>query len=170
MPGSGKSSVAPLLAKVSAADCIDLDRRIEQAAGCPIKVLFARDGQPAFRAIEERLLRELLMPVASRSPSRPQPRVIALGGGALLDRGLRQHALRRAYVVVLHAPVEVLARRLAYPNERPLLAGDVPQRLRGLLHARADAYAEGHLQQDTAGRTATEVVAELAQRWRPRPG
>jgi len=52
MPGSGKSTVGAALAQMTGRELIDLDKRIEKAAGMPIPTIFAEQGEAAFRSIE----------------------------------------------------------------------------------------------------------------------
>ncbi len=161
MSGTGKSSVAPCLAAACGGRALDLDAHIEQQAGCSIANLFARDGEAAFRALERQQLHRWL----GESP--PSPRVIALGGGALVDDQLCQHALQHAYLVVLQAPLTELVTRLTGADDRPLLTENLAERLQALHQRRATLYAQGHQLQPTGGLSAVEVARAIAARWRP---
>ena len=50
--GSGKSSVAPLLASRLGWDWFDADALIEQTGGCTIREIFTNHGEPHFRELE----------------------------------------------------------------------------------------------------------------------
>ena len=76
MPGSGKSTVARLIAEKTGRTLIDTDQLIEQKAGCTIPELFDRIGEQGFRALEKQAMLE----ACSASFA-----VIATGGGAVLD-------------------------------------------------------------------------------------
>src|SRR5262249_46361838 len=142
--GSGKSAVGRLTAELAQVPFFDLDQLIEAREGARISEIFTHRGEPAFRAIEQAALREQL--------ADPTPRVLALGGGTLLDRALRLEALERATVVALDASVDELSRRLSGDRSRPLLAnGDAAARLRELGDQRASGYAEAHGRIDTTG-------------------
>ena len=52
MPGSGKTTVGEALARLTGREAIDLDARIEEAAGCSIPEIFAREGESGFRVRE----------------------------------------------------------------------------------------------------------------------
>jgi shikimate kinase / 3-dehydroquinate synthase len=82
--GAGKSTAAASAARALEGDAVDVDRVIEQRAGKPIERIFAEDGEPAFRATEERITLELL-----DQPPRNGPRVLSLGGGALASAKVR---------------------------------------------------------------------------------
>ena len=81
--GAGKSTAAVSAARALGADAIDVDQVIEQRVGKPIDRIFAEDGEPAFRATEERITLELL------GEPRAGGRVVALGGGALGSEKVR---------------------------------------------------------------------------------
>jgi shikimate kinase len=163
--GTGKSTVGRLLAARTPARFTDLDELVEAEAGRSIAEVFATGGEAAFRAIEARLLAAIL-DRASREAPRAAPKVVALGGGALLDAAPRSRALALAFVVCLTAPPALIARRTA-ASARPLLgeAGDRLARIERLLGARGSAYAEAHLAL-AAEAPADEVASLLANAWR----
>ena len=145
--GTGKSTVGQAVAARAGVPFVDLDARIESRAGATVASLFATRGESGFRSLEREALEVELADAT--------PRVVALGGGALLDRTTRLRALEAATVVALVAPAEALAARLARDTSRPLLAdagsiGALAARLRELGQARAVAYAEVHASVDTA--------------------
>ena len=159
--GSGKSSVGRELARRFGASFVDVDERIESAAGSPIRDLFAREGEPAFREREKAALRDALS---------VKGRVIATGGGAFSDEANR--ALLRSYapVVYLEAAVETLLARLAGDLGRPLLrGGDREEVVRELLSRRVPGYRAADVTVRTDGRTVDEVAAQVAD-WIDRTG
>ena len=156
MPGCGKSTIGRQLARMRQLPFVDADHEIERYLGCSIRDFFDREGEPAFRDVEERVLRELL--------ERPEARVIATGGGAVL-RPANRAALRAASTVVyLKAQPDDLARRLSRDTQRPLLQVDDPkQRLRDLFAIRDPLYRESaHLTVDTARKSAATIVHLIA--------
>jgi len=152
--GSGKSSVGRELARRFDARFVDLDERIEQAAGCPIRDLFAREGEPAFREREKNALREVLSVKGC---------VVATGGGAFADEGNRVLLRSYAPVVYLETGVEALLDRLAGDVERPLLRGGERESVvRELLSRRVPGYREADFTVRTDGRTVQEVAGQVA--------
>jgi len=152
--GSGKSSVGRELARRFGAPFVDVDERIESAAGCPIRDLFAREGEPAFRGREKAALHEVLSVKGC---------VIATGGGAFADG--ENQALLRSYapVVYLEAAVETLLERLAGDLGRPLLRGeDREEVVRELLSRRVPGYRTADVTVRTDGRTVEEVARQVA--------
>ncbi len=159
---TGKSSVAAHLAQKWGCELVDLDQLIEAKAQKSIASIFKEQGEGAFRALERTLLLELL---AQRVGTRT---IISLGGGALLDRGLRIDVLNQAIVVSLSASADtILARARSQDGStgaRPLLAGLDPERaVRRLLSERRDAYLEAHGVVATDARPVAEIAAEVEQ-------
>ena len=130
-PGSGKSTYAKRLASEKDMPLIDLDAEIERMDGRRISDIFAQDGEAAFRAREKAALE-----IVSRS----RGQIVALGGGALLDPECRRIAESTGRVVFIECPENVLLKRVAASQERPLLAGDAATRMRRLLDSRRDHY------------------------------
>ncbi|MDD5704559.1 MAG: 3-dehydroquinate synthase [Kiritimatiellae bacterium] len=148
-PGSGKSTLGQALGRRLEMPFVDLDSLIESDAGCPVREIFATEGEVVFREREAHALGRVCLASAS---------VVALGGGALLDAHSRALAEGAGKVICLSAPADVLAARTAaQPHSRPLLAagdGAVAQSSRQLLAAllerRAPHYASFALQLDAA--------------------
>jgi shikimate kinase/3-dehydroquinate synthase len=157
LPGSGKSVVGRRLAGRHRAEFIDLDERIERATGRSIPDIFAEDGEPAFRAMERAA-------VADLGPADPDPevrRVIATGGGAVVDPRNRWRLYRGRASVWLDGRPEVLAQRLRRsPHVRPLVQGPDPIRaIRDLLSKRERVYAAAGLRL-----TGVQEVAQVVER------
>lgn len=134
LPGSGKSTVGRQLARRLQLPFFDSDQVIEERLGYSIRVAFERDGEEAFRDLEETVLDELTT----------QPHVvISTGGGAVLRATTRQRLRERGQVVYLNSNPEEIHRRLRYDSSRPLLQGDDPlARLRDLYRVRDPLYRE----------------------------
>ena len=139
LSGSGKTVIGRRLAVRNKAAFVDLDGLVEERAGRSVQAIFAEDGEAAFRRLEREA-------VASLGPADPEPglrRVIATGGGAVIDPRNRWLLYRRRFAVWLDAAPEILVARLARSaNVRPLVAGDEPHaRLRQLAEERGRFYA-----------------------------
>ncbi|WP_434040963.1 MULTISPECIES: 3-dehydroquinate synthase [Sorangium] len=160
--GAGKTTVGRIAAARAGLPFIDLDDAITAEAGESVPSLFASRGEAGFRALEAATLRRLL---ATRGP-----RVIALGGGALVDAALRAEALERGCVVALSAAPRTIAARTP-SGTRPLLDGapDREARIRELLAARAAVYAEAHARIVTDGVAPEEVAARVLRAYADRP-
>jgi shikimate kinase len=134
LSGTGKTTIAPLLAERRGMAWVDLDAVIETERGMTAAELFASDGEDSFRDLEARLLAATL-----DGP----PCVVATGGGAVVRPANRLLLEQRCRVVWLRADPGVLARRVGESDQdRPLLAGDAATALRALGREREPLYRE----------------------------
>jgi shikimate kinase / 3-dehydroquinate synthase len=160
--GAGKTTVGREVAARAGRPFIDLDARVEARAGKPVALLFAEDGEGAFRSLEAALLSELL--------ERGEPAVVALGGGALLRRSQRLAAIDRAVVITLEATPASVLKRTAGSDTRPLLRGPDPAaRVEELLEQRREPYAECHARIGTDDRAPEAIASEVMDVWRRSP-
>ena len=164
--GVGKSSVGRRLANALALPFRDADAEVEAAAGRSIPDIFAEFGEAAFRDGERRVIARLL--------DQP-PHVLATGGGAFMNPETRALIKTKAVSVWLKTDLDILARRVARKDTRPLLAGKDPMAvLEAQAAARYPAYAEAdvtvetgdaahHTTVDQVIRSLSEFVAEQAR-------
>lgn len=153
--GAGKTTVGRLVAERLGVPFVDLDELIVRETGRSIPEWFAAAGEAGFREQEVRAVERLA--------DRGEPGIWALGGGAVLQPGVRA-ALRRAraQIVWLAADFEVIRRRVG-PEGRPLWAQGTEQ-VRRLWEARQAAYREAaQVAVDADG--PPDVVAEAIIRW-----
>lgn len=129
-PASGKSTWAKRIAAATGWTLVDLDAEIVKAAGRTIPEIFAAEGEAVFRAIEKDCLRRICEDAGTK--------VVALGGGALLDSENRATAEAAGRVVLLDCDVETLKSRMT-GGDRPLSADAA--KLEALVKARAAHYA-----------------------------
>ena len=153
--GAGKSSVGRRLARSLHASFADADDEIVAAAGMSIPDIFAAYGEPAFRDLERRVVARLL--------AQPEPRVLALGGGAFIDPGTRARVKQAACSVWLRADLDTLLARTARKRgSRPLLeTGDPRATLARLIEQRYPVYAEADHVVDTAADPPDAIVARI---------
>lgn len=163
--GSGKSTVARLLAEELGWQSIDADAELERRAGLSIAEIFAQHGEPWFRDLETAVLRDLA----------PSDRlVLATGGGVVLRAENRELLRGHGPVVWLQADVPTIVARIAADPHtaarRPNLTVGGAEEVAALLAQREPLYAQCSDWQLDAGRlTPTEIVAELARRVRALP-
>jgi shikimate kinase len=133
--GVGKTTVGRRLARELQRPFADADEQLELRAGRTIPVIFRDDGEQAFRRLESEVLGDLL--------GRPDPLVVAAGGGVVTRPENRALLGRRAFVVWLRSSPGFLAAR-ADLTHRPLLAGepDPAATLGRLVATRAALYEE----------------------------
>src|SRR5579863_10647158 len=111
--GAGKSSIGRRLAHALGLPFVDADEEVERAAARSIPDIFEELGEAAFRDGERRVIARLL--------DEP-PHVLATGGGAFMNPETRALIGKKAISVWLKADMEVILRRVARRNDRPLLA------------------------------------------------
>lgn len=154
--GAGKSTVARRLGERWAVAVADLDAILAAEEGRSIAELFEREGEPWFRRRERELLERTL---------RAGARVLACGGGVVVEPASRALLQSSCRVVWLEVSPEVAAERVGgSEGERPLLAGGAPTtRLGALLAERAPLYAgTAELRIATDGRTPDQVADAVA--------
>lgn len=148
--GAGKSTIGRRLAARLGVPFKDADAEIELAAGKTVSELFAEHGEPYFRAGEQRVIRRLLD---------DPPHVLATGGGAFMNEATRALIAEKAISVWLRADLDVLLRRVARRNTRPLLDnGDVEGTMRRLIAERYPVYAQADFTIDTLDGPHDETV------------
>lgn len=135
--GAGKTSVGRRLADRLGVPFIDADAEIEVAAGRTISEIFEDFGEAEFRKGERRVIARLL---------NGEPIVLATGGGAFMDQRTRDRIQKKAVSVWLKADVDLLAKRTAKRDNRPLLKGGNARDILGRLAAERDpVYALAHI-------------------------
>eukprot|EP01037_Dinobryon_pediforme_P009250 gene9250-9330_t len=159
--GVGKTSIGKRLAAALDLPFRDADEAIETAAGRSIAEIFSERGEEEFRAGERRVIARLL---------EDPPHVLATGGGAFVQPQTRALIKSRTVSVWLRADLQVLARRVARKDTRPLVAGKDPLVvLQAQAEARYPAYAEADIVVDTGEMShaaSLELVLEGLRRHR----
>jgi shikimate kinase len=161
MMGSGKSTVAAILARWLRRPLVSTDARVVARAGKPIAAIFAEDGEARFRALERDAV------LALRGPL-----VVDLGGGAFCDPAAAAHLLAAGTVAFLDVSEAEAARRIGAGEGRPLaaswgalLARRLPLYRRATLAVRVDGRspeAVARLVLDLAARPAARSEWEVA--------
>jgi shikimate kinase len=154
-PGAGKSTVGKYLSKELDLPLIDTDRLIEEKEGRSISEIFLADGEDGFRAIEKKIVLDVL---------KMEDHIIALGGGSVLDIDVQKELAKFANVVFLDVSISNAAPRVGFNRERPLLVGNPRQQWLQLMEKRRGIY-ESLAKRTvlTDNRKANEVAHEIAQ-------
>lgn len=145
---SGKSTVARHLAQRLHWRHEDIDDLIEARERHTIADIFAKRGEPYFRAVEKETLK-LMLPIRQM--------VVATGGGTFVDAESRAAMLMDGVVVWIDVPLADLIPRIPLDGRRPL-AADLAT-LERLYAARVDTFRLAHLRVQAA-RISPGVVAE----------
>jgi XRE family aerobic/anaerobic benzoate catabolism transcriptional regulator len=150
--GAGKTTVGRRLARRLRVPFVELDRRVEQAAGLTLAEIFALHGEDYYRRLEREALQDVL--------DRDRPVVLATGGG-IVNSPQTYALLRKGAVTVwLRAQPEDHWNRVVQQGDRRPMA-DNPEamgELRRLLAAREPLYAGADHTVDTSGLSADGVA------------
>ena len=155
--GTGKSSVGQIVAAQLHFTFLDTDHVIEARTGKTIAEIFAQDGEPAFRALEKKLVGELV----GRKKT-----VISTGGGLPANpdnlASLKEHSL----VVCLWASPEKIWERVRSQTHRPLLHEPDPlAKIRGLLAEREPCYRQADVLLNTELRALKDVAQQVIHQY-----
>jgi shikimate kinase len=156
LPGSGKSTIGRRLAKALDVSLLDTDAAIEETTGRTIADIFATEGEPEFRRIEEDVIRSALQ---------SHDGVLSLGGGAVTTPGVRD-ALAGHMVIYLEISAAEGVRRTGGSTVRPLLAGgDRGEKFRKLMAERVPLYRRvATMRINTNRRNPGAVVRHIVER------
>jgi XRE family transcriptional regulator, aerobic/anaerobic benzoate catabolism transcriptional regulator len=140
--GAGKSSLGPRLAAAIGVPFVELDQRVEQAAGMSLGAVFELQGEAFYRKLEREILKSLLT----------EPAVIAAGGSIVTDPETLALLKQSAVTVWLKArPEDHMQRVLGQGDVRPVTnRPDAMAELRALLRARSPLYAQADHVVDTS--------------------
>ena len=119
MMGVGKTTLGKIVAKKAGLKFIDTDANIEKNCLMRISEIFKRKGEEFFRLEEER---EVLKSLKESNS------VIALGGGAFINKTIRNNVLKNAISIWLDANLKNLNKRIKWSNKRPLLSEENSQK------------------------------------------
>jgi shikimate kinase len=156
--GTGKTSVGRLVAEQLHFHYLDTDEMIQAATGKTIADIFSNSGEPAFRALEEEAVSQLI---------EKNHTVISCGGGLPIASqnlaSLKTHAL----IVCLWASPAKIWERVKNQTHRPLLHDPDPQKkIRELLSVREPFYKQADILLNTELRSLREVAQQVVHQFR----
>jgi len=150
---AGKTTMARALAKRLDWQSADIDELIERRERQTVAEIFARHGEPYFRAAERRVLLE---------QTAPRHLVVATGGGTFVDPYNRAAINRDGVSIWLDVPLDRAVARLPADGRRPLAADRAE--FERLYQVRKAAYEHAHLRLD-AGRAGVDALVEQLIDW-----
>lgn len=158
--GSGKTHIGPLLAEKLGYDFFDLDRCIEQEKGLTIPEIFEREGEPAFRQIERKMLEAMI--------DRKGDIVVSTGGGAPCFLNNMDLMNENGETIFLDPPIPVIVERIVSDiDKRPVLKGLTKETLydfvEKLLEKRKVFYEQAklHIKETAAENILQKITAYL---------
>jgi shikimate kinase len=161
--GSGKTDAGKLAATKLGMKFVDTDQVMEQRHNQPISEIFKMKGEAFFRQNERALIREL----ASQ-----QDRVIATGGGVVLDPNNTRNLSSNGVVICCWVDAHVAHERTKDAKHRPLLEadGDRLARIESLLRERRVLYKAIPLQIDTSAMSVEQQANEIIRIYQQHAG
>lgn len=158
-PGSGKSSVGAVLARLLGTDLRDTDADVEAAEGRSVPDIFVSDGEEYFRDVER---------VAVANAIAEHDGVLSLGGGAPIDREtqslLARYVADGGAIVFLDISLTAAVPRVGLNATRPLLLGNPRQKWLALMKERRPVYERlATLTVLTDNRRPPQIAAEIVQ-------
>ena len=132
MMGVGKSTLGKIVSKKQNLEFVDIDKSIEKKNSMTISEIFEKKGEKFFRAEEQN---EVLKCLEKKNC------VIALGGGAFINKTLRENILKNAVSIWLDINIKTLIKRVKWSKKRPLLKNANNQKkMRDLYYKRKNIY------------------------------
>lgn len=157
MMGCGKTTVAKIIAQKYGVQLIDTDEIIVRRFG-PISDIFAEKGEEYFRRLESAVIAEICVDASQK--------VVALGGGAVLEDENVRNLKKCGKIVFLRTEEQNLAKRLENSTDRPLLQGTMRDKIRQILLKRTPIYenAADYII-DTDGLTPEETAKIIGEKF-----
>ena len=132
MMAVGKTTLGKIVAKKQELKFIDIDANIEKKNSMSIREIFKKKGEKFFRMVEEK---EVLKSLEKKNC------IIALGGGAFMNKILRENILKNSISIWLNVDIKTLNKRVKWNQKRPLLKEENNQKkLTELYTERKDIY------------------------------
>ncbi len=154
-PGSGKTATAAALAKLLGTTSRDTDEDVEATTGSRVGDLFVEHGEEHFRSLER---------LAVAAALDEHDGVLAVGGGAVLDRDTRGRLVGHT-VVFLDVGIKDAASRIGLNRDRPLLLGNPRAQWIRLMEQRRPVYEEvASVTVGTDGLSPEQVADEIVRR------
>ena len=132
MMASGKTTLGKIVAKKQNLKFIDTDLNIEKKNSMKINEIFENKGEDFFRSEEEKEVLKCL---------KKNNCVISIGGGAFMNRAIRESVLKNSISIWLDIDVKTINKRVGWNKKRPLLKkGNNLEKINELYNKRKDIY------------------------------
>ena len=152
MMGSGKTSIGFLVSKKLRLDFYDVDHCIENKLEMKISNIFKDKGEKFFREYEERITLDLL---------KIKGIVLSLGGGAFLNKNIRNEVLKNHISFWLYTKDDILIQRIKKSAKRPLAYNISNSGLQNMIKNRNKYYAKAQNKIECNNNTKKEIVDKV---------
>ena len=153
MMAVGKTTLGKIVAKKQELKFIDIDASIEKKNSMSIKEIFKKKGEKFFRMEEEK---EVLKSLKKNNC------VITLGGGAFMNKTIRENILKNTISIWLDVDIKTLNKRVKWNQKRPLLKEENNQKKLTELYAeRKDIYKLANHKIACDNRTKKDIAEKI---------
>ena len=133
MMGSGKRSIGSMVSKKLNLSFFDIDELIENDQKMKISKIFEIKGENFFRDIEKKITLNIL---------KCKKGVVALGGGAFINRAIKNEVLENHSSFWLNWKIDTLVNRIRNSKKRPLAVNSSRNELIGIIKKRSIIYSK----------------------------
>ena len=152
MMAVGKTTLGKIVAKKKKFDFIDTDKVIERKNLMSIKEIFEKKGENFFRMEEEKEVIACLKKSCC---------VIALGGGAFINKKIRENVIKKTFSIWLDSNLKILRSRLNYNKNRPLLLKKNNNEIKYIYEQRKKIYNMAHHKIICDGLSKDKIVKKI---------
>ena len=154
MMGSGKTSIGLLVSKKLKLKFFDIDRCIEKQQNMKIFEIFKDKGERFFRTLEEKITLEILQ---------KERTVISLGGGAFLNKNIRNEVLNNHFSFWLKWDNDILIDRIKNNSQRPIAYNASREELNKLIKNRSSSYSLADKKVNCNNLTKNQIVNKITK-------
>lgn len=148
--GCGKSHIGRMLAGITGRQLVDLDAVIVEREGMSIPDIFAQYGEPHFRTLEAKYIREL-----------SDGYIVATGGGALINDSTAEFARQSGLSVYINTSFENCYKRIKNDTNRPLVVNNTKEQLEDLYNKRSEIYKRNSMCMVNGNTKDTVICSEI---------
>ncbi|MDR3048277.1 MAG: shikimate kinase [Elusimicrobiota bacterium] len=154
--GTGKTTIGKILSQIMSMRFCDVDSLIEKEQAMPIREIFSKFGEQAFRRIESETIEKI---------AQVDNTIISCGGGAVLNLKNIENLRRNGKIVNLYAEPDTIYSRVKGDLNRPVLKGSDPsiEEIKVLLENRSKFYANCDISIDTSKISPQEAADKIKE-------
>ena len=152
MMGSGKTSIGLLISKKLNLQFYDIDQIIEKELEMSISDIFEKKGEKFFRDFEEKTTLKIL---------KKKLIVISLGGGAFINKKIREEILKNHLSFWLNWNSKTLIQRIKKNIKRPIALKSSTNELIDLIKKRSVVYSKSKYKINCEKLSKNEIVNEI---------
>ena len=152
MMGSGKTSIGLLVSKKLNLQFYDIDQMIEKELEMSISDIFEKKKEEFFRDFEEKTTLKIL---------KKKRIVISLGGGAFINKKIREEILKNHLSFWLHWNSKTLIRRIKKNTKRPIALKSSTDELVNLIKKRSLVYSKSKYKINCEKLSKNEIVNKI---------